>query len=312
MSKRKAALLFSLWLCGCDAAKDPFSRAVAAEGAGNMAEARTLYAEVCTKAADSPLCPVATRRAAQSFVREAFALVDKGQYAQAKDLFTKAQAAGDAAVARAATAALDDAEFKAGLVWEQAAMAPDRAAARKQMLELVEGKSAFSPKAREWLAKNEPQLLLAEIKAACKPDGEGSCSELGKKMADLYPSSSEATEAAALVKADFARVVPVLRQAEGLLVQRLEVFNKKAKFDLCVQQTEADPVVPPESVCASDMNLTESEVKFSTGPIEQMWDKKMAEIHDPALVKQMRDRFQAVADRGEYDRVVWKGPSDKR
>lgn len=311
MIRKTAPLLAALWLFGCDAGNEPFKRAAEAEAAGKLGEAKGLYAEVCAKAADSPLCPVAKRRAAQLGVKEAYKHLAEGQYKTAKELLDAAAGAEDAGVKRAATAALTDPELTAGLAWEEASTATDKAKARAKMDELAAGHSAVAPRAREWLGKNAPSILLAEMKSACRPDGQGSCVELGEKMATMYATSPEAAEAARLVDEEYKRTQPLLKQAERLLIQRLEVYNKKARYDLCVRDFMPAPGGTAEYACAGSLEMEPSENMFSTRVIEQYWDKKLEEIHDPGHIKRLKERYSRIEDKGEYDPEPWPKPGEK-
>lgn len=311
MSK-PGVLCLGLLLLGCNAAKEPLARAGKAEADGNLAEAAKLYGEVCEKAKDSPLCPIARARADRLKVREAYKALDEGQFSKAKELFNAAAAAADGATKRAAAAGLGDAELKAGLAWDEAAAASDKAAARAKMEELAAGSSAMAPKARQWLAKNGSPDLLAEVKAACKPDGVGSCVELGKKIADLYPGSPEAEEAARLSQSEYARLQPLLRQAENLLIQRLEVYNKKAKYALCLEERsggEADSDAPAS--CQGDLSLSEKDINFPVHIIDEALEKKLGEVHDPGYVKAFNERYKRIGDSGEHDGEPWPKPGEK-
>jgi hypothetical protein len=300
-------LLASLPLAGCDAAKDPYARAAAAEAEGKLAEARTLYGEACTKNASSPLCTLAKSRSEALSVREAYATLDAGEFGKAKELFTAAGAAQAPGLKAAAALGLEDEELKAALAWEEAQKA-DKAAARGTIEGLAAGHTKAAPKAREWLAKNGPAMLLEEIKAACKQGGTGSCVELGEKMAELFPQSPEAAEAQKLVDEDYERIRKRLGEAEGLLVQRLEVALKKARYDACVNEG-ASP--EPAENCLSTLDLTMNE-PFATRVIDKAWDAKLAEIGDSGYVARFRERYKRVEEKTEHDFTTWSKRGDKK
>lgn len=309
MRKRTVVLLCFL-LLGCNAAKEPLARAGKADAEGNLAEAAKAYGEVCEKAKDSPLCAIARAKADRLKVKEAYKALDEGQFGKAKEMFTAAAAAEDGATKRAATAGLEEPALKAGLVWDEAAAASDKASVRAKMEELAAGNSTVAPRAREWLAKNGPPGLLVEVKAACKPDGVSSCMELGKKMAELYLGSPEEAEAAKLVEGEYARLAPLLRQAENLLIQRSEVYNKKAKYELCLgdrrEHEDGSSVV-----CQEELSLTEKDINFPVQVIAQALEKKLGEVHDPGYVKAFNDRYKRIEESGEYDGEAWPKPGEK-
>jgi hypothetical protein len=294
---------------GCDAGEDPFARAAQAEAAGKLAEAAPLYGEVCAKNAASPLCPIATKRAERIRVKEAWKLVDDGQFAKAKELLTAAAGSADASVKRVVEAALKDPELVEGLRWDEANTAEDKRAARITMEALAELQVSVAPKAREWLAKNRPAQLLAEAKAACKADGQGSCFEVGKRLASIPAESPERAQAQALVDADYERVYPILKKADNLLVQRVEVFDKQAKYDVCVQEFMPAPGGVAQHACAGNLGVEAREDStFPIGAIVSHWEKRLQEIHDPGLVKALQDRWARADKNGEYDPEVWPKP----
>jgi len=290
-------------LAGCDAAKEPYAKAAQAESEGKLAEARALYGEVCTKAATSPLCPLAKKRIPALGVREAYQALDAGEWSKAKELFTTAKTSDEPALKQAGDKGLEDEELVFGLKWDEAQKAEKPAA--RALMEEISGKHVkVAVKAREWLAKNAPGILLEEIKAACKKGGAGSCVELGDKMADVWPQSPEAAEAQKLVDAEYERIRKPLKDAEALLVQRLEVYQRKAKLDACNEEGLSD--------CLSELSMTEQDAAFSTGPIERMFATKLEEIGDPGYQKRFKDRYAAIESRGEHDFTKWEPRGDKK
>lgn len=309
MRKSMAGVLIALGalVLGCEAGKEPLSRAGQLEAEGNFGEASKLYTETCEKAKDSPLCLIAKKRAERLRVKEGYKALDEGQFGKAKELFTAAAASEDPAVKRTATAALEEPALKAGIAWDEASAASDKAAARAKVEELAEGHTAVAPRAREWLTKNGPAVLLAEVKNACKPDGAGSCMELGAALAKRYPSSPEATEAGKLVEDEYKRLQPTLRLTENLLIQRLEVYTKESKVALCVEERGGQD---PEGECYEKVGVTQREIDLPKGALDPAFDKKLVEVHDPGYVKAFRERMRKISEGGEYDGEPWpKSPS---
>lgn len=302
------ALVCALVLAGCDGAKEPMAKAREAEAAGKWAEAKTFYADVCKAKADSPFCPVAKQRIDAISAIEAMTLITEGNYAKAKE---QSATLTDGPGKRALDAM---AKTKAMTVWasfEDANAGADKAAARAKMEELAATSSPVADKAKEWLTKNGPALLFAEIKAACKADGSGSCSDLGKKMAKAYPSAPELAETQTLVDAEYKRLYPVLKQAESLLVQRLEVFNWQAKRDLCVKFVDSNSESEVQG-CNEAIGIpADRGDPFNTDFLEKAWKKKLDEVHDPGFIKSLEDRWSIVASAGTYDPASLPKPGDK-
>ena len=286
-------------LVGCDAAKAPMATAKDAEAAGKVAEAKTLYAEVCKASEKSPLCAAAKERIEMLTVKEALALAAEGQYGKAKALGASVT---NANAKRAFDALGKTQAMTSGLAFEEASASADKAAARAKMEELAKESSAVAGKAQEWLDKNGPALLLAEITAACKPLGTGSCAELGQTMAKRYGKSTEAAEAQKLVEVEEKRLYPLLKQAEGLLVQRLEIYKWKNKFDLCLKTAEPSPGGNESQVCKTEIGIPEDRGDpFSTSFLENAWSKKLVEIHDPGVLKNLQERWAKIESDGTYD-----------
>lgn len=299
---------FAFVVAGCDSAKGPMAKAREAEVAGKVDEAKTLYADVCKANEKSPFCAVAKQHGAALAVREAMESIAGGNYAKAKE---QGAAATDGPAKRAYDAL---GKTKAMTVWatfDEANAAADKAAARAKMEELARESSPAADKAKEWLAKNGPAMLLAEVKAACKADGTGSCSELGKQMAKAYPTAPEAAETKTLVDAEYSRLYPVLKQAEGLLVQRLEVYNWQAKRDLCVKLVDSSADTEVQG-CNETIGIpSDRGDPFNTDFLEKAWKKKLAEVHDPGLIKSLEERWDKVAAAGTYDPANLPKPGDK-
>ena len=297
-TKWGASLVFLLGLAGCDAGKEPMAKAREAEGAGKLTEAKTLYADVCKASEQSPFCPIAKQHIEALAAREAMQFASEGNYAKTKE---QAANVGAGPAKRAYDALMKTTAMTAWAAFEEANANSDKSAARTKMEELVTTSSPVADKAKEWLAKNGPGLLLAEVKAACKADGTGSCSELGKKMAKTYPSAAEATEAKTLVDAEYKRLYPVLKQAEALLVQRLEVSNWQAKKELCIKLI--DPNVEGEMQSCNEAAGIPADRgdPFNTDFLEKAWNKKLEEVHDPGIVKILEERWSKIASTGTYD-----------
>jgi hypothetical protein len=290
---------FALLVSGCDGAKEPMAKARAAEAEGKLAEAKTLYADVCKANEKSPFCPVAKQHIEALTAREAITALAEGNYAKAKEL-------GGTATTGPAKRVLETLgktkAMTAFAAFEEAIAGADKAAVRTKMEELANVSSPVADKAKEWLAKNAPALLLAEVKAACKADGTGSCSDLGQKLNKSYPSSPEAAEAQTLMDTEFKRVFSFLQQAEGLLVQRLEIYNWQTKKDLCLMMANPLEMEAETPACIEAAGIpSDRGDALNTDFLEKAWKKKLDEVHDPGMIKSLQDRWDQVGALGIYD-----------
>jgi hypothetical protein len=84
-----------------------------------------------------------------------------------------------------------------------------------------------SPRARAWIEKNRPRILLERVEAACKADGNGSCVEAGRELARRHPGSPESAASQKLVEAEHARILSLLQDAEALLARQM--FNQRGR-----------------------------------------------------------------------------------
>ncbi len=296
-----AALLAAALLAACDAGADPLAKGADAEAAGNFAEARARYQEVCTKG--SKHCPLATRLGERLSVEEAWKAIAAGEYGKARVALEAGKAATDPAVKAAAEAASQTADYVQGLAWELAAALPDEGEALPKMEALVDLGVPASAKAREWLEKKRPALLLAKVKAACAAGAHASCVEAGKALATLHPASPETAEAQRLVQAEYPRIYPLLKQAEGLINQRVELYDKDQLVEICTEKSGATNTDACAVQVVGERHLpTES---FLDGA----WKKKLDEIGDPFFVKGLEARYARAAQAGEFDPEPWPKPA---
>jgi hypothetical protein len=293
---RSIVILSALLLAGCDAGKDLLAQGAAKEAAGSFKEAADLYRAVCEKG--SPLCPIATQRAERIGLKDARRALDEGRYQDAKAAADAALKASDAGVKRAAEVMSKLADLEKGLAWEQASASADQGAALPDIEAVAAAGVAASPKAREWLSKNRPRILLDRVKAACAPTGQGSCVTAGADVARRAPASPEAAEAQKLVEADYARIYPKLKDAEGLL-------SKLAYA--CAENKRADEAHAKE--CEIEQGIVSFACVRNQEPVQHLptdkiaadWKKKLDEIHDPALVKPLEVRWPRAEKECEYD-----------
>jgi hypothetical protein len=189
-------------------------------------------------------------------------------------------------------------EVAQGVLYEEALALADKNMALVTMEGVAREPSVLAPKAKEWLDKNRPALLLAQVKAVCVPGGAGSCVEAAKKLAAAHPDSPEDREAAGLMAAEYKRLYPVIKELEALLIQRVMVHDKEKKIELCKQFGGS------EEDCAE---------KHSTSPVPTLsylsgfWGQKFTGIRDPHYRKRFEARWDKAAQ-GEYDPETWPRP----
>jgi hypothetical protein len=301
-------------LLGCDAGAEPLAGAADAEAAGDFTGAAVLYRKVCEKG--SSLCPIATLHSERLRLKEARRALEEGHYGKAKEALDAAAVSSDAGVKRAAETMSKLADLQSGVAWEEASSAPDQDEALPKIEALAEAGAAVSAKAREWIAKNRPGLLLARVEAACQSGGAagaaGSCTETARELQRLHEGSPEAAEAQRLAGAEYARIFPLLGEAEQTLQTRFAVYEIELRIGWCTQERavgswgsnreEFRPACQAE-VSPEPMPTVES--------LTETWEKHLAQIHDPHFVKGLEQRWKAAGESG-YVPQTWPKPGAKK
>jgi hypothetical protein len=231
-----AALAWLMAVTGCDPTKGAYEDAAQLEAAGSFHEAAIAYRRVCAAAPPSRLCTLAGSRAVRLDVRAGWQAAQQGRYDAAKLLLDAAVASNDAQARQAANAILHDADVVQGLAWEAASRITDKTAARAAIEAIADTDTVVAAKARDWLDENGLELLLGDVAAACAKNGKGSCVELGRKLAT--EASTPAVDASKrLVAAEWARVRPLLIDAEKMLETRAALHAREQKVLGCIART---------------------------------------------------------------------------
>jgi hypothetical protein len=307
--------LLAIALAGCDHGKEPLAKGADAEVTGNLVEAVAQYRAVCE--AGSSLCPIATRRLEQIKLDEARKALASGDWKKAKAAIDIAADSTDAGVKRAAAEVMRKLpDLEKGLAWEEALASSKPEEALATMEGLAAAGFLVSPKAREWLEKNRPRILLDRIKAACSAQGVGACAELGRDMVRLHPTSPESAEARALVDADYARLFPRLQEAENLIGQEVMIYEREKKISWCaldnLNSAEGREGTLPDAFRAECETLIPAVAMPTADFLHNAWEKKIAEIHDPTFTKPLEERMLRATNEGLHDPEAWPKPAGKK
>jgi hypothetical protein len=289
-----ATLLSASALAGCDPGKEPFLNGALAEEKGDYAAAAPNYEEVCTK--KSQLCDAARKRQARMALKRAMKAIDDGHYKEAKGLLDALNPSPDPTTTEEATALLALPELLQGILYEDALANPDKTLAMGAMEGIAREPSALAPKAKEWLDKNRPALLLAQAKDACA-GGKGDCVDLAKKLQTEHPESPEAKEAATLAADSYKRLYPKLKDLENLLIQRVGVYDKDTKMELCKKSGASE----------DDCNQRVTGEGPTLSYLEDFWKKKLTDLGDTHYTAHFQKRWDK-ASAGEYDPEPWPKP----
>jgi hypothetical protein len=290
-------------LLACDGGKELLGKGAEAEAQGSFPEAAAQYRAVCEQR--SALCPIATRQAERLKLKEAGRALDQGRYKQAKEALDTALASSDAGVKRGAEALGKSPELEQGLLWEEASTSPNQDEALARIEAVSKVGVVVSKQAKEWLGQHRPRILLGRVKAACKPEGSGSCVEAGQAIARLHPASPEDKEAQQLVAADYARVYPRLVKAESLLAQWAQVcdrvetcFARKEEertygptlYQDCIDEVHGAGRKKESEGDAANKEEGAAEATPTVDFLKKEWGARLEEIHDPFFVKALEAR----------------------
>jgi hypothetical protein len=299
-----AALTLLLAAAACDAGEPLFARAAEAEARGDLAEADAHYRELGARR--SRLSAATEKRRERVALKRALLALDEQRYGDAKALLDPLARARDAPTAAAAAAWLAHPALEHGLAWEQASALPDRAEALPRIELLAELGLPFSPKARAWLAEHRPALLLARAEAACAPEGAGSCVQATNALSSNDPGRPEAARARALLLAEQRRVFPSLLEAERLLRLRVELYDTEQLIELCMADT---PLPADFSRAPCETKLRRGRALPPPDDLARNYRATLTLIHDPALTRELEQRFTQADAEGIYDPVTWPEPA---
>jgi hypothetical protein len=306
------AALLALPLAGCDAGRRPFAEAGRAEAEGRFDDAIARYAAVCSKAPASPLCARAEARADRLVVRQAITAIADKRFGQAKPWLDTAAGSKDPVAREAAAQVAASPDFVQGLAWMEAAAIEDHRQALPKMEALASADVTSSADARAWVEKNRPAIMLEDVQAACvpAPPEHASCVATGRKLAALYPRSPEAAAARKLVEAEYRRMVPVLREAETVLMRAVPIGRGSAKVERCMQQMPENAA--PHASSMREICEGEGFDPQLTSDVQTSWLEVTAQIRDPEIFRVLTDRWDRVMSEGIYEPRFWPPPAPDR
>ena len=306
----------SLAMAGCDAGKAPYQEGIALEEKGQLEEAAQKFDSVCRRAPRSKLC-VESLDAAERVrlelddLRLSTAKAELGvlKFADAEGLLRAVvdSKTTDAAHRALATALLGSPAMVAGLAWDKASAREDKRAAREDIEDIARTDTPVAEKAREWLQKERPALLLDDARRACTPASPVACPVACQQLIALHDGTPEAAEGRTMLAAweaiDEPRVYPLLVDAEKLMAECTDIWKR--------QKTHAD--------CAAKHGASTLSVFVACGdaqPITQRADRLNERWHALAAsvgagsphAKELKERWEAACGKGEYATRVPKKP----
>jgi hypothetical protein len=315
-SRATALVLFlGVAAVGCDKGKAPYSEGVDLEEHGKLQEAADKYDSVCKRAPDSKLCPPSIERAAAVRLKLADTAISANKFEDAEKTLKIVADSGDDASKKKASATLLAKPMTFGLQWEKAFKLADKRAALGPMETVATSDTPIASKATEWLQKERPALLLADVRAACAPKYTDACPTACDKLIKLHADTPEGKEAAttrtaydaevAKLKAEQEvaegkRLYPLLVKVEALLARAKKVWQDGKDHDACyLRMLAADP----DNAFAALSACGEVDTKKSD-KVKTAWDDLLKEINTPALEAGLNARWKKARDDCDYTKIV--------
>jgi len=179
-------LIISLLFAGCSNAAPSFKQGETLEGEGKFEEAAQKFELVCAEAPAGPECPKAGARATTALTTATTKAIEKNEFGKAEQFLLRALLDADDAAAKDIETRLAQEDLVDGIRYEYAAADTDKQRASLTMKALSESNSPVAKLAKDWMDKERPSLLVSQVKAACGPDHEGSCTATFEQL-DALP-----------------------------------------------------------------------------------------------------------------------------
>lgn len=286
---------------GCSASgPDVVPEAEALEGQGKFEEAAAKFEIACANRPDDAKCPSSGERAAKARLKAAEKAMSEGRYADAEKTLLRAFLTAEGAVQTEIADKLASADLKDGLRYQRALLLPEKALTKKTLDEIAaSGAPAVQAKAKEWLDKERPALLIAAVKDACGPAHKGSCTSAFAKLKEAGLKGPEADEATAIAEEEERRVYPKRGEAERFLAVFASQKTKENGVEKCVEEGSAGA---PGQTAALKASCWEE--AFGTDWYqprknnENLWRRLMKTIADPDLVAPLEARKREALSTG--------------
>jgi hypothetical protein len=301
-----AALLALGALTACAKPPPVIEEAEALAAQGKLDESADRLALACAFTPTRDDCAAIDRRVAERRLKAAEKALTEGRYAAAERALRLATLTDAAEVREAVAARLGKGDLAAGRRYELALLLPDRKRTHAEMVEIAKLPAPeVSKLATQWIERERPAILIADVKETCSPGGEarGSCAEASAALRSIAAPSPERDAALALARAEEARVYPLRLAAERLLPIHAAYGKLDARFATCLAEHPQmpDSTEDPKDRCRQEVFAGEGDEKREKHDVT--FENVLAEIRDPALVKALRARAAKAVDDGKYTQV---------
>ncbi len=306
LSGSLAAFGLSLTTAACSSpAKNVMTDAAALEAQGKLEEAAAKLETGCALSPSAEPCPASDAKATETWQKAAEKAVTEGRYRDAERLFHRAllTAANDAEKATIRER-IAKGDLVTGLLYERALGIADKAASAALMEDVAKREGPAAAKAKGWLDKERPPLLVAAVMAACGPAHEGSCTKTWEALQASGAKGPEIDKAQAAAEAEERRVYPLRVQAEGFLPVFLGRYRAKEEMAKCVAQMGDGESATPEADCAGRLGGGAPDDDFdSINNQNTLFRRTLKQIGDAQIVKDFEARRAAAEDQGNFAKL---------
>lgn len=303
-------LVWALLIAGCSNAAPSFKQGENLEAEGKFEEAAQAFELVCAEAPEGPECPKAAARATTALTTAATKAMEKNEFSKAERLFLRALLNADETTAKDIEGRLAKEDLVDGIRYELALADADKQRASMTMKALSESASPAAKLASAWLEKERPGLLVAQVKAACGLDHEGSCTATFEQLDGLPQKPAGYDEAKAAYEAEQKRTEKGRAELERFLNVFAQRGKKQLDFDACLQKASSDQ---PEYANMRDCNeqvYGDGKVAFERFDAQQteenLFRRRVATLNDSALAASYDERRVQALTSGEFPKSAKK------
>jgi hypothetical protein len=301
--KASAAWLpLSMLVASCGSpAQSVLSDASALEAQGKLEEAAARLEMGCALSPAAEPCPASDARAAETWQKAAEKAVTEGRYRDAERLLHRALLTADDAAKAAIAARMARDDLVQGLRYERSLGLADKSQIAGIFGDIAKHEAPAAAKAKEWLDKERPGILVAAVMSACGPEHEGSCTRAWSALQASGAKGPEVDKAQAAAEAEERRVYPLRVQAEGFLPVFVGRHRKRDEYAKCVATMAPGESMSPEGECFDRVwTGTAPEEKYdSDRNQDNQFRRTLMKIADPALVEELRARGAAAETTGK-------------
>jgi hypothetical protein len=297
-------------ITGCSNAAPSFKEGENFEAEGKFEEAAQKFELVCAEAPAGPECPKAGARATNALVTAATKAMEKNEFGKAERLLLRALLDADETAAKDIETRLAKEDLVDGIRYEHAAADADKLRAHGTMKALAEGKSPVAKVASAWIDKERPGLLVAQVKAACGANHEGSCTATFDELDALPQKPPGYDEAKAAYDAEQKRTEKTRNELERFLTVFAQRGKKALAYALCLtKETEGQTDYEKARACNEEA-YNDSKVPHERWDAQQTEDnlfrRRVATLDDPALALSYNERRTQAESSGEVPKPVAK------